>query len=74
MDTKTLLFDQYGPLLTYGQLAKILDRTIGGLKASLSRRDNDSSRALRIARVRIGRRVYFRTERIAALLDSSGEG
>lgn len=69
MDLKSRLFDQYGPLLTYAQLAKILDRTTGGLKASLSRQNSESSRALRSARLRIGGRVYFRTEQVAALLD-----
>jgi hypothetical protein len=69
MDLKSRLFDQYGPVLTYGQLAKILDRTTGGLKTSLSRQDSESSRALRDARIRIGGRVYFRTEQVAAMLD-----
>jgi hypothetical protein len=69
MDLKSRLFDQYGPVLTYTQLAKILDRTTGGLKTSLSRQDSESSRALRSARIRIGGRVYFRTEQVAAMLD-----
>ena len=69
MDLKSRLFDQYGPLLTYTQLAKILDRTTGGLKTSLSRQDSESSRALRGARIRIGGRVYFRTEQVAAMLE-----
>lgn len=73
MNTRALLIDLYGPLLTYAQLAKVLDRTIGGLKASLSKRNSASGRVLGSARVRIGRRVYFRTERIAELLDGKHE-
>lgn len=78
MDTKAHLFGQYGPLLTYAQLAQILDRTVGGLKASMSRLDNEAARKLHATKVRIGGRAYFRTQQVAELLekkaDGSGEG
>lgn len=74
MSTRTLLLDLYGPLLTYEQLAKVLDRTAGSLRTNLANRDSASGQLLGSARVRIGRRVYFRTERIAELLDGKQEG
>ncbi len=69
MDTRTALFEQYGPLLTYRQLAKILDRSSGGLKASMSKRGSEASRLLGSAKLRIGGRVYFRTEHIGEVLE-----
>lgn len=73
MSTRALLVDLYGPLLTYDQLAKILDRTAASLRTNLSKRDSTSGRMLASARIRIGRRVYFRTERIGELLDGQQE-
>lgn len=69
MSTRALLVDLYGPLLTYEQLAKILDRTAASLRTNLSRRDSASGQMLASARIRVGRRVYFSTERIGELLD-----
>lgn len=69
MSTRALLVDLYGPLLTYEQLAKILDRTTASLRTNLSRRDSASGQMLASARIRVGRRVYFSTERIGELLD-----
>lgn len=73
MDTRSLLFDLYGPLLTYAQLAKVLDRTADGLKTSMSKKGTETEQQLGAARIRIGRRVYFRTEQIADLLESTGK-
>ncbi|MGH8038895.1 MAG: DNA-binding protein [Stenotrophomonas sp.] len=73
MSTRALLVDLYGPLLTYEQLAKILDRTAASLRTNLSRRDSASGQMLASARIRVGRRVYFRTERIGELLDGQQE-
>lgn len=71
MNTRTALFEQYGPLLTYVQLAKVLNRSAEGLKASMgkARQHSEASRLLATARLRIGKRVYFRTEQIADLLE-----
>jgi len=73
VDTRSLLFDLYGPLLTYAQLAKVLDRTVDGLKTSMSKKGTETEQQLGAARIRIGRRVYFRTEQIADLLESTGK-
>lgn len=77
METRAHLLSQYGPLLTYRQLAGLLDRTVGGLKASLSRPSTEDARSLREARVRVGGRAYFRTHQVAELLErgeDSSEG
>lgn len=73
MSTRALLVDLYGPLLTYDQLARILDRTTASLRTNLSRRDSASGQMLASARIRVGRRVYFRAERIGELLDGQQE-
>lgn len=72
MSTKQLLVDLYGPLLSYDQLGKVLGRTAESLRSSLSRSGSVSGQVLGPAKVRIGRRVYFRTEQIARILDSAG--
>lgn len=59
--------DKYGPLLSITQLATILDRSPEGLRISL-RASSDWSERINFARLRIGRRVYFRTEQIARFL------
>lgn len=71
MDPQVALYQQYGPLLTYAQLAKLLDRSVPGLKASMSKKDSDVSRLLSPTKLRIGGRVYFQTAQVAALLAAS---
>jgi hypothetical protein len=56
-----------GPLLTICQLAKILDRSPEGLRISL-RKSNPWVQRINSTRLRLGRRVYFRTAEIAELL------
>lgn len=68
MDTQTLLADKYGPLLTLVQLAKLLDRSPEGLRITLLG-NNDFARRLKPGRIKIGRRVYFRTATVAELID-----
>lgn len=59
-----------GPLLTIAQLAKILNRSPEGFRISLQ-----SSRPwvqrIKATRVRVGRRVYFRTSEVAAILSEN---
>ncbi len=64
------LLSQFGPLLTISQLAKILHRTPKGLVDSLSR-NKAFAEQFGTAKVRFGRRTYFRTCDIASIL--SGE-
>jgi hypothetical protein len=55
------------PLLTIDQLAKLLDRSPEGLRISL-RGSKPWVQRINATRLRIGRRVYFRTSEIAVLL------
>jgi hypothetical protein len=61
----------YGPLLSLVQLANLLHRSPDGLRIALS---SNQPYALQIneARVKIGRRVYFRTGEIATYLATAG--
>lgn len=60
------------PLLTIDNLAVLLHRTPSGLRASLQCKTEFSS-SLKSARVKLGRRVYFRRDLIDRLiLDSTG--
>ena len=49
------------------QLAKVLDRSAEGLRVSL-RNDTEWARQLNAAKMKLGRRVYFRTSQIAEVL------
>jgi hypothetical protein len=68
MEMQNILLSKYGPLLTLCQLAELLDRSPQGLRVSLNS-DTALSRFLKPRRLKIGRRVYFRSNHIAELLD-----
>lgn len=70
MKIEEALTQQYGPLLSYESLAKILNRSKEGLRIAL-RTDSDWTKPINAARLKLGRRVYFRTAEIAKVL--SGE-
>ena len=67
MSTAELLYNQYGPLITLAQLAKILNRSVEGLRITL-RTPSPFSDSINAARLRPGRRVYFSTPKIAAIV------
>jgi hypothetical protein len=67
VSTSEILIAQYGPLLTLAQLAKVLDRSAEGLRVSL-RCENEFARKVNTTRVRLGRRVYFSSVKIAAVI------
>lgn len=56
------------PLLSLEQLAELLQRSKDGLRISLSG-DNEVSRKFLPCRVKIGRRIYFRTADVARVID-----
>lgn len=62
------LLSQYGPLMTLNDVAEVLKRSPQGLRVSCYR-DYEFSHALNAAKVRYGRRVYFKSDLIAKLLD-----
>jgi len=70
MEIEDVLTSTYGPLLSITQLAKVLDRSAEGLRLSL-RLDSDWSRRINVARMKLGRRVYFRTAEIAKFLNGN---
>ena len=68
MQIEEVLTKQYGPLLSISQLAKVLDRSTEGLRISL-RSDTTWSKPINAAKLKLGRRVYFRTAEIARVLN-----
>jgi hypothetical protein len=72
MTTEEVLLNRYGgsPLLSLIQLAEILHRSPEGLRITLSG-DNELARKLVPGKVKIGRRVYFRTAEIARFIDEA---
>ncbi len=67
MDVERLMFERYGPLLTLPQVAEVFGRKPGALRMALSR-DSEVSKPLNAAKMKIGRRVYFRIADIAELV------
>lgn len=65
------LLKKFGELMTYEQLAKELKRSSSGLRITVSRQASDFAISLNRARVKLGRRVYFKTTDIAELVDRS---
>lgn len=71
MTTEEILLSQYrSPLLTLTQLAQILNRSPDGLRISLNNR-SPVAQDLNAARVKIGRRVFFKTVQIAKIIDQA---
>jgi len=68
MQIEDALTAKYGPLLSVVQLAGLLDRSVEGLRISL-RTDSDWTRLINAGRLKLGRRVYFRTADIAKVLN-----
>ena len=61
------LIKQYGPLLSINQLAGILDRSADGLRTTL-RSFGEWVNKINAARLRSGRRLFFRTVEVADVL------
>ncbi|WP_078059521.1 plasmid-related protein [Xanthomonas massiliensis] len=68
MTTEEILTRKYGALLTLTDLAEVLHRSPDGLRLSLVSAGGYSD-SLNQAKVRIGRRIYFRATDIALLLE-----
>lgn len=67
--TFATLKEKYSVLLTLTQLAEILDRSPDGLRISLTTSRSGWARSINATKIHIGRRMYFRTEEIARLID-----
>jgi hypothetical protein len=70
-ETFKTLSDKHGVLLSVEALARVMDRSPDGLRLSLAANRSLWAQRINSAKVRIGRRVHFRTELIAALIDES---
>jgi hypothetical protein len=70
MTIEESLINRYGPLLSLTQLATVLDRSPEGLRISL-RTPNQWVQRINGTRLRLGRRVYFRTSEIAGILEQN---
>lgn len=68
MTTETHLLEKHGPLMTLPAVAALLDRSVGGIRLGL-RSNAPWAMQLRQARRKLGKRVYFRTSLVAALVD-----
>lgn len=66
--TESFLLEKFGPLISLEQLAGILDRSVDGLRLSLSQ-NGEIAQKFGPARQKIGRRVYFRSALVAPILD-----
>lgn len=63
----TVLQERYGPLLNLVHLADILHRSPDGLRIALRAPSRYAAR-INATRLKIGRRIYFRTSDIAEIL------
>ncbi len=66
--TFNYLQEEYGPLMSLEALAQTLDRSPQGLRVSLNTK-TEISQAINATKRKIGRRIYFRTEEIAKIID-----
>ncbi|MBL1319690.1 MAG: DNA-binding protein [Methylophaga sp.] len=66
--TINLLQEKYGPLMTLEALAETLNRSSEGLRVSLRIR-SDLSTVINLTKRKLGRRIYFKTEGIAKIID-----
>lgn len=67
-DTETYLVVKFGTLMRLVDLAELLGRSVDGLRVSLYS-DTELSRKLKPTMIRIGRRIYFRTQQVIQALD-----
>jgi polysaccharide pyruvyl transferase WcaK-like protein len=69
METRSALEQQFGVLMTLDQLAKLLDRSREGLRVTMHS-NSELGTQLQSARIKVGRRIHFKTALIAKLLGS----
>jgi len=67
-DSREHLLSTYGPLISLEKLAQIFDRSPQGLRVSLCSKSSFSS-AINAAKIKYGRRIYFKSELIATVID-----
>jgi hypothetical protein len=67
-DLATHLLKQFGPLLSQLQLAELLGRSVGGLRYSLCCPADERTQALKDCGRKIGRRIYYPAQDVAAII------
>jgi len=67
------LLSKHGPLMKIEAVAGVFHKSTDAIRIILSR-DSNLSRALNAAKNRYGRRIYFKTEQIADMVDNGVEG
>ena len=72
MKTEDRLVQEFGVLMTIEELANLLRRSIGGLRWTIHG-NSAAGKTLRMAKVKIGRRVHFRTADVATMIDAGSE-
>ncbi len=65
-----MLVSRYGVLLSLADCAALLNRSAEGLRVTLHT-DQELSRKLRTAKVKIGRRILFKATELARILDEA---
>lgn len=70
MRTENILIERYGPYLTLEQLAELLHREPQALRTSL-RLESHALAPLARKRRKIGRRMYFRADDVADLIETT---
>lgn len=68
INTETYLIAKFGTLMRLVDLAELLGRSVDGLRVSLYS-DTELSRKLKPTMIRIGRRIYFRTQQVTLALE-----
>lgn len=68
MQTEDRLAQRYGVLMTLGDLATVFKRSQDGLRMTMHSK-SELGRQLSRAKLRIGRRVHFKTADIAKIID-----
>jgi hypothetical protein len=66
------LTERFGLLMSHTQLAKLLGRSTGGLRYSLSYSSDASTRALKACGRKIGRRMYYPVSEATRIIPGSG--
>ncbi len=72
--TYKTLTERWGVLLDYQALSSVMHRSPDGLRLSLAQNRSDWARQINSTKVKIGRRVLFRTAQIAQLIDEGETG
>ena len=70
MTTEEALIKQYGILISMKDCADLLGRSCEGLRVTLCR-DNALSKKINSAKVKVGRRVMFKSSAIAQIIDEA---